>query len=149
MRAVIQRVKKARVTVDGAETGSIGKGILVFIGIGREDNDRDIEYIAGKVPGVRIFPKGDQEASISVLDAGGEIMVISQFTLYGDLRKGKRPSFTGAMEPGRAKEMFERLLSSMRQNGLDVKTGVFQAMMDVELINDGPYTVLIDSAKSF
>ena len=149
MRAVIQRVKKARVTVDGVESGSIEKGILVFIGIGREDTEKDIEYMAGKIPGVRIFPEGDKEASISVLDAGGEIMVISQFTLYGDLRKGKRPSFSEAMAPEKAKEMFERLLGVLRKNGLAVSTGVFQAMMDVELVNDGPYTVLIDSAKSF
>jgi D-tyrosyl-tRNA(Tyr) deacylase len=149
MRAIIQRVKEAKVEVDGEAVGSIGKGILVFVGIGKSDTDKDIEYMVNKIPGLRIFPDGNNETAISVTEIGGDIMVVSQFTLFGDLRKGKRPSFTDAMPPAHAKEVFERLLGAFKQADIAVKTGVFQAMMDISLVNDGPYTVLLDSAKVF
>ncbi|NPV01678.1 MAG: D-tyrosyl-tRNA(Tyr) deacylase [Brevinematales bacterium] len=149
MRAIIQRVKEAKVEVDGEAIGSIGKGILVFVGIGKSDTDKDIEYMVNKIPGLRIFPDGSTETAISVTEIGGDIMVVSQFTLFGDLRKGKRPSFSDAMPPAHAKELFERLLSAFKQADIAVKTGVFQAMMDISLVNDGPYTVLLDSAKVF
>jgi D-tyrosyl-tRNA(Tyr) deacylase len=149
MRAVIQRVREAKVEVDGEIIGSIRKGILVFVGIGKGDTEKDIEYMVNKIPGLRIFPDGNSETALSVTETGGEIMVVSQFTLFGDLRKGKRPSFSDAMQPAHAKEMFERLLIAFKQAEIAVKTGVFQAMMDISLVNDGPYTVLLDSAKVF
>lgn len=149
MRAIVQRVKSASVSVDGKIVSEIGKGILVFLGVADGDTDADLDALSDKVAGLRIFPKDGKESDASVMDAGGEILVVSQFTIMGDVRKGKRPSFSGAMEPGAAAELYLRFCESLRSKGLTVREGVFRAMMDVALVNDGPYTILIDSKKVF
>jgi D-tyrosyl-tRNA(Tyr) deacylase len=149
LRVVLQRVKRASVSVDGKLIASIGRGLVVFLGICKEDSDNDINYLSEKVLGARIFPNGDKETSVSVKDINGEILLVSQFTLFGDMRKGKRPSFSDAMSPEEALIMFDKFADTLSQKGGKVKTGVFQAMMDIELVNDGPYTILIDSKKKF
>lgn len=149
MRAVVQRVKKASVSVEGKEVSAIGRGILVFLGVGKDDTGSDLDAMAGKVAGLRIFPGDAGESDVSVLDAGGAALVVSQFTLLGDVRKGKRPSFSAAMEPVPAEAAYERFCDELAAKGLAVKRGVFRAMMDVELVNDGPYTILLDSKKAF
>lgn len=148
MRAVVQRVKEASVSVDGKTINKIGQGLLVFLGIAKTDTEQDVDYLSKKVAGLRIFPEDDKEAAISVIDIKGEILLVSQFTLYGDMRKGKRPSFGEAAPPDVAKRLFDKF-ADILANSVAVKTGVFQAMMDISLVNDGPYTILIDSKKTF
>lgn len=135
--------------VDGVMTGVIQRGLMVLIAAGQDDTDRDLHYTVKKVAELRIFPDDDGRMNRSVEDVGGAILAVSQFTLYGDCRKGQRPSFVHAMEPVAAKAMFERYVAALRERGLRVETGVFQAHMDVELLNEGPVTLLIDSQKAF
>jgi len=146
MRAVIQRVSSASVTVDGESVGVIGLGLLVLLGVGREDTPQDTEYVVDKITNLRIFPDADGRFDRSVLDAGGALLVVSQFTLYGDTRKGRRPSFTDAAPPEDAHALFDATVERLRATGVPVETGRFQAMMDVALVNDGPVTIVIDSA---
>lgn len=147
MRAVIQRVNKASVTVDGEVIGKIGKGLLLFLGIGNGDEKSDLKYIADKTMGLRIFSDDNDKMNLSVTDIDGEILVISQFTLYGDCRKGRRPNFTPAMEPVAAEQMYEEFLKYLTENNMKVQHGSFGADMSVELVNDGPVTVILDSSK--
>lgn len=149
MRAVIQRVSRAKVTVQGEVTGEIGPGLLVLLGVGKDDTEGDAEYLADKTVGLRIFEDADGKMSRAVGESGGAVLVVSQFTLYGDVRKGKRPSFDGAAPPQRARELYEHFVGRIRAAGLRCETGRFQERMDVELVNDGPVTILLDSAKGF
>jgi D-aminoacyl-tRNA deacylase len=149
MRAVVQRVSEARVTVDGAEVGRIGRGVLVYLGVGAGDADADLEYLAGKVAGLRIFPDEAHAMNRSVVDVGGAALVVSQFTLFGDVRRGKRPSFTDAMEPAGAEAMYERFAAALERLGVPTARGVFGAMMEIHSVNDGPVTILLDSKKAF
>ena len=149
MRAVVQRVKSARVEVAGKIIGEIGNGLLIFAGIGEEDSEKDCEYIANKIAHLRIFPDGRDLMNLSLIDTKGSALVVSQFTLWGDCRKGRRPSFSQAAEPEKAKELYEYFIGLLEEIGLRVATGKFQEMMDVHLINDGPVTLLLDSSKSF
>lgn len=147
MRAVIQRVTEASVKVDGKKTGEIGKGILIFLGVGEGDTEKDLKYIADKTIGLRIFTDENDKMNLSVQDIGGEILVVSQFTLYGDCRKGKRPSFSSSMEPVAAKRMYEEFIEYVSEQGIRTAHGIFGADMKVELLNDGPVTILLDSSK--
>lgn len=147
MRAVIQRVSRAEVAVDGKTIGKIGAGLLVFLGAGDGDGDADVKYIADKTVGLRIFSDENGKMNLSVKDIGGEILVISQFTLYGDCRKGRRPSFTSAMEPTAAEKMYEEFINRIESEGIKTEHGSFGADMKVELLNDGPVTMLLDSSK--
>ena len=149
MRAVAQRVTSAEVRVAGDVVGAIEKGLLVYLGAGKGDADSDVDYVARKLIGLRIFPDGQGKMSLCVADVGGSILVVSQFTLFGDVRKGRRPSFDGAASPELAKELYEKLCDSIRAEGISVATGVFRANMEVESVVDGPVTILIDSKKSF
>lgn len=149
MRAVVQRVSRASVSVDGAVTGAIATGLLVLLGVGLEDEPSDADYLADKIVGLRIFEDEDEKMNRSVVDAGGAILAVSQFTLYGDVRRGKRPSFDAAARPKRARELYEYFVSRVRALGVRCETGVFQAIMEVELVNSGPVTILIDSRKQF
>ncbi len=149
MRAVIQRVSQASVTVDGEVVGRIGKGFLALIGAAHEDTDADVEYIASKIAGLRIFEDDGGKMNLALGDVGGAVLAVSQFTLFGDCRKGRRPSFTGAMEPVLAATRFESVVVRLRSLGLSVETGRFRAHMDVSLLNDGPVTLLLDSRKDF
>jgi D-aminoacyl-tRNA deacylase len=149
MRAVVQRVRRASVTVAGEIAGRIGPGLLVFVGVGSGDGPADVEYIAAKTRDLRIFPDDEGRMNRSVADAGGAVLVVSQFTLHADCRKGRRPSFDAAAPGPLAKALYEEVVQRLRQIGLDVATGVFQAHMDVELVNDGPVTLLLDSRKEF
>ena len=149
MRAVIQRAAKAMVSVDGRITGEIGRGLVVLLGIGREDNDRDIEYLADKIINLRVFEDENGKMNISLAEIGGELLVVSQFTLYGDCRKGKRPGYDKAARPETAEVLYERFVERCRSLGVKTETGVFQALMQVELQNDGPVTLLLDSKKEF
>ncbi len=150
MRAVVQRVASARVRVGARTTGEIGRGLLVLTGIGRDDEDADVEYIAGKIHDMRLFEgENGKPMDRSVADVGGGVLVVSQFTLYGDMRKGRRPSFDEAATPAAARVAYESLVRELRAAGLPVATGEFQAMMQVELVNDGPVTVLLDSKRRF
>ncbi|NQV89620.1 MAG: D-tyrosyl-tRNA(Tyr) deacylase [Parcubacteria group bacterium] len=144
MKAVVQRVKRASVTVDGEVTGSIDQGLLVFLGIHQDDTDEMIEKMAGKIAKLRIFEDEEGKMSRSVEDIGGSVLMVSQFTLYGDVRKGNRPSFIESARPEKAEPMYEAVVESIRGLGLPVETGRFTAMMDVELVNDGPVTILIE-----
>ncbi len=146
MRAVIQRVSHASVTVDNEITGSIGAGLVVLIGIHEDDDEEDAAYIVGKTTNLRIFSDDDGKFDLSALDTSAELLVISQFTLYGDTRRGRRPSFSHAMPPELASDLFNRTLRLFEQTGLKVQTGRFQAHMEVSIHNDGPVTILIDSA---
>ena len=148
MRAVIQRVTSARVRVGDRIIGEIARGLLVLVGIGRDDGPDDVAYISGKIRDVRVFESDDgKPMDRSVLDIGGAVLVVSQFTLYGDVRKGRRPSFDGAAPPDVARALYEDLVRELRAVPLPVATGEFQAMMRVELVNDGPVTILIDSKR--
>jgi len=147
MRVVVQRVSSAQVYVDGHLTGKIGKGLLVFVGVARGDGEEDVSYFASKLPEIRIFEDASGKFNLSLREIDGEMLVVSQFTLYGDCRRGRRPSFTEAEEPSSAKELYERLISGLREQGIPVQTGEFQAKMEVHLINDGPVTLLLDSRK--
>ncbi|HET9342831.1 MAG TPA: D-aminoacyl-tRNA deacylase [Candidatus Eremiobacteraceae bacterium] len=149
MRAVVQRVSSARVEVAGETVGSIGKGLLAFVGVARDDVDDDARVTAAKISGLRVFNDDDGAMNRSLLDAGGSILAVSQFTLYGDVRKGRRPSFVDAAPGESAKALFDRVVELLRRDGVVVETGVFGASMQVELTNDGPVTILIDSRKTF
>jgi D-tyrosyl-tRNA(Tyr) deacylase len=145
MRAVIQRVKSAEVYVDGQLSGKIGNGLLVLVGIGKGDGESDVSYMVSKLPELRIFEDASGKFNLSLKEMGGEILIVSQFTLYGDCRKGRRPSFTEAEEPAAAKNLYNRLISKLREQKIPLQTGEFQAKMEVHLINDGPVTLLLDS----
>lgn len=149
MRAVVQRVSKAKVAVEEEVTGRIEKGLVVLLGIGREDNDADIKYLADKILNLRIFEDDNGKMNISLLDIKGELLVVSQFTLYGDCRRGKRPGFDKAARPDTAEEMYIRFVECCRGYGINVETGKFQATMMVEINNEGPVTILLDSKKEF
>jgi D-aminoacyl-tRNA deacylase len=149
MRAVIQRVSHAKVTVSGRTTGEIGLGLLVLLGVAREDTESDANYLAEKVTGMRIFEDEDGKMNRSVVDVNGAVLAVSQFTLYGDVRHGKRPSFDTAAPPEPARLLYEKFVERMRAAGLRCETGQFQAMMQVELVNEGPVTILLDSGKAF
>jgi D-tyrosyl-tRNA(Tyr) deacylase len=137
------------VTVEGEITGEIGKGLLVLLGVAHEDTEAAADYLADKIVGLRVFEDPDGKMNLGVADAGGAVLVVSQFTLYGDVRRGKRPSFDRAARPERANELYEYFVARIRAAGLRCETGRFQAMMDVELVNDGPVTILLDSDKAF
>ena len=149
MRAVIQRVEKASVSVEGEIKGQIGAGFLVLIGVEEGDGDADFKYIADKVPNLRVFEDEQGKMNRSLLDVGGELLAVSQFTLLGDARGGRRPSFITAARPETADPMYERLVADWRARGIRVETGVFGAHMKVSLINDGPVTILLDSRRRF
>lgn len=149
MRAVVQRVTRAQVTVDGQIRGSIGRGLLVLLGVAAEDGDTDLAYLTEKTAGLRIFEDDAGKMNRSVEDIGGALLVVSQFTLFGDVRRGRRPSFDDAAPPQLADALYKRFVEILRSKGLPVETGVFQAMMQVELVNDGPVTILLDSKKLF
>ncbi len=149
MRAVVQRVRAAKVTVAGETAGEIGPGILLFVGVARDDGPADVSYVADKISGLRIFPDEAGRMNRSIVEHGGALLIVSQFTLHGDCRKGRRPSFDAAAPGPVARALYEDVVRSLRASGLHVSTGVFQADMDVELINDGPVTLLLDSRKEF
>jgi D-tyrosyl-tRNA(Tyr) deacylase len=149
MRAVIQRAERVQVAVAGQMVGQIGGGLLVFLGVSKADSEGDAEYLAEKIVGLRIFEDANEKMNLSVLDIRGEVLVVSQFTLYGDVRRGKRPSFHDAAPPERAQELYQYFVKRIRATGLKCETGRFQAMMKVELVNVGPVTMLLDSTKLF
>src|SRR5579862_13713 len=147
MRAVVQRVSRASVKIREELAGEIGVGLLVLLGVERDDNEADADYLAEKISGLRIFEDEAGKMNLSVADAGGAILAVSQFTLFGDVRRGKRPSFDAAARPERARELYECFVTRIRSLGVRCETGVFQANMEVELVNSGPVTILIDSKK--
>lgn len=147
MKAVIQRVKSASVHVDGRITGEIGQGLLVLVGVGRGDGEKDIAYMVSKLPDLRIFEDASGKFNLSLKEVGGGMLVVSQFTLFGDCRKGRRPSFTDAAEPAEAKGLYEQLVLKLKEQGIPIATGEFQANMEVYLVNDGPVTILLDSRE--
>jgi D-tyrosyl-tRNA(Tyr) deacylase len=149
MRAVVQRVTYSKVTVDGVIQGEIQKGLNVLLGIGQDDSDKDIEYLAEKIINLRVFEDSNGKMNLSLRDVNGELLIISQFTLYGDTRKGKRPSYDKAARPEVAEAMYNKFVDYCKQYDIKVQTGKFQAMMMVEIQNDGPVTLLIDSKKEF
>lgn len=149
MRAVIQRVSRASVTVDGQVVGRIDSGLLALLAVADGDTQADLDYTASKIRDVRIFPDAEGRMNRSVVDSGGAVLVVSQFTLMGDVRNGRRPGFTGAAAPDVARRVYEDLVARLRRDGLRVETGVFQAHMHVELVNDGPVTILVDSRRAF
>jgi|SRR3990167_3562148 len=149
MRAVIQRVKEARVEVEGEVVGRIGEGMLILLGAGKDDSEEDARYLADKAIALRIFEDPEGKMNLSVRETGGEVLVVSQFTLYGDCRKGRRPSFDKAAPPELAEELYELFVGEIRERGVKVETGRFRAMMDVHLINRGPVTLMLDSKKEF
>lgn len=149
LRAVVQRVTTGRVKVGEETTGEIEKGLVVFLGVTHNDSPADAQYLAEKIGNLRIFEDGDGKLNLSVLDVKGKILSVSQFTLFGDCRKGRRPSFTEAASPDTAQQLYEIFNNLLRNMGLKVETGIFQAHMQVELINDGPVTILLDSRKIF
>jgi D-tyrosyl-tRNA(Tyr) deacylase len=149
MRAVVQRVSRAKVTVDGEVTGEIGLGLLVLLGVGRDDTEADAIYLAGKICGLRVFEDAQGKMNRDVQEVGGSVLAVSQFTLYGDVRRGKRPSFDDAAAPEKARQLYEFFVEQIRAAGLGCETGRFQAMMKVDSANEGPVTILLDSAKGF
>lgn len=149
MRAVVQRVSRASVTVDEQVVGKIDAGFMVLLGVSEEDTAADAEYMANKIVGLRVFEDEEGKMNLSLQEIGGQMLVVSQFTLFGDCRKGRRPSFIAAARPEKANELYEKFVELVRGQGIPVETGVFQAMMDVELVNDGPVTLLVESAKLF
>lgn len=149
MRSIIQRVSRAKVTVDDEIAGEIGKGILVLLGVANEDSEKEAIYLLDKIVNLRIFEDADGKMNLSLADIAGELLVVSQFTLYGDVRKGRRPSFIKAAPPEKANALYEFFVAEARKLITKVETGRFQAMMDVELVNDGPVTILLDSDKLF
>ncbi len=149
MRAVVQRASRARVTVDAEVAGEIGSGMLVFLGVGREDGEKDADFLAEKITNLRIFPDAERKMNLSLLDAGGAMLVVSQFTLQGDCRKGRRPAFTAAAPPEKAEPLYERFIARVEERGAPVASGRFGAMMEVEVVNDGPVTLLLDTSGAF
>ena len=149
MRVVAQRVKRAQVVVGDVVAGNIGEGLLIFLGIGEDDNEKHCDYLVDKIANLRIFSDEKGLMNYSLLDKGCEVLVVSQFTLFGDCRKGRRPSFTKAARPERAKLLYEYFIARLKMTGIPVQTGIFQETMEVHLINDGPVTLLIDSEKHF
>jgi D-tyrosyl-tRNA(Tyr) deacylase len=149
MRAVVQRVRSAKVIVHGETTGEIGPGLLVFVGVANGDGPADVEYVATKTRDLRIFPDDERRMNRSIVETGGAVLVVSEFTLQGDCRKGRRPSFDAAAPGPVARALYEDVVRRLRDSGLQVSTGVFQADMDVQLVNDGPVTLLLDSRKEF
>lgn len=149
MRAVIQRVKNASVDVNGIKKGTISTGIVTFLGIHRSDDRQEITWMADKIINLRIFPDPDGKMNISLADINAEMLIVSQFTLYGDCRKGRRPGYSGAAPPEIAEPIYNRFVDEVRKKGIIAATGKFQAMMDVTLVNDGPVTLLLDSDKKF
>jgi D-tyrosyl-tRNA(Tyr) deacylase len=149
MRAVVQRVSRAQVTVSGEITGQIGLGLLILLGVGRDDTNGDATYLVEKIAGLRVFEDAHGKMNLNVQEVGGSILAVSQFTLYGDVRRGKRPSFDAAAPPEKARQLYEFFVEQVRAAGLRCETGRFQEMMQVELVNDGPVTILLDSAKEF
>jgi len=149
MRAVVQRVNEAEVTVDGTRVGAISRGLLVYLGAAEGDAAKDVQYTADKIAGLRVFPSDDGRMSLSVVDVGGSVLVVSQFTLFGDVRRGRRPSFDGAADPEEAERLYTELVERLRDKGLRVQTGTFRAMMLVQSVVDGPITIQIDSRKLY
>ena len=149
MRAVVQRVKEARVDVEGRTVGEIGHGLLVLLGVGEGDSEKDCEYLANKIGHLRVFSDDQGLMNLSLVEIEGAVLVVSQFTLWGDCRKGRRPSFTRAARPEKAKELYEHFVGIFRGKGLRTASGEFQEMMDVHLVNDGPVTLILDSSKTF
>ena len=149
MRAVVQRVTRAEVTVEGEAVGSCGRGIVVLLGISPDDGEQEAKWLADKVANLRIFPDDDGKMNRSLVDIEGEALVVSQFTLYGDARKGRRPSFIRAAEGPEAEAVYEKTVAFLREQGITTGTGKFGAMMDVSLTNEGPVTILLDSEKTF
>jgi D-tyrosyl-tRNA(Tyr) deacylase len=145
MRAVLQRVKQARVHVEGRVIGEIKQGLLCFVGVGREDREADADYLAAKIPQLRIFEDAEGKFNRTLLDIKGAILVVSQFTLFGDCRRGRRPSFSDAAEPDQARELYHRFIAKLKENGIPMAAGEFQAHMAVESVNDGPVTLLLDT----
>ena len=149
MRAVVQRVSEARVSVEGQLIGEIGKGLVVLLGVGLEDTEKDLEYLANKIIHLRVFEDQEGKMNLSLQETSGELLIVSQFTLYGDCRKGKRPSYDRAARPEGAEALYNRFVDYCRSSGIRVETGRFQAMMLVDIHNDGPVTLLLDSRKEF
>ena len=149
MRAVVQRVSRCRVTVAGNVVGEIGAGLLVLLGVSKTDNETAADYLVEKIIGLRIFEDAEEKMNLSIQDSGGAVLVVSQFTLYGDVRRGKRPSFDAAARPEEAKRFYEYFVERVRAAGVRCETGQFQAMMEVELVNSGPVTIMLDSEKTF
>ncbi len=149
MRAVIQRVSRSAVVVDGVTVGKIGRGLNVLLGVGQEDTLEDVSYMANKIVNLRIFPDEEGKMNRSLLEIGGEVLVISQFTLYGDARKGRRPSFILAGDPENANILYQKLIEEIKTYGVSVGEGIFQTDMKVSIENDGPVTILLDSKKAF
>ncbi len=149
MRAVVQRVKTAKVIVDGEVVGEIGKGVLIFLGVGVEDTIDDANYLASKIVHLRIFGDDEGKMNLSLVETDGEALVVSQFTLWGDCKKGRRPSFIRAADPTVANDLYQKFILFLKGKGVQVAEGKFQEMMDVHLVNDGPVTLLLDSAKNF
>lgn len=149
MRAVVQRVKEARVSVDGTDIGAIDQGLVVLLGVEEGDTEKDAFYLAQKISGLRIFEDEDGKMNLSVKDVGGKVLTVSQFTLLGDARRGKRPSFASAAKPDEAKKLYEIFIEDIKQKGIETQEGIFQADMLVKIYNDGPVTILLDSKKIF
>jgi D-tyrosyl-tRNA(Tyr) deacylase len=149
MRAVVQRVKSAKVEVDAKITGEIDSGLLVFLVIGKEDSQKDVDYLLEKIINLRIFEDDEEKLNLSALDLNKDLMLVSQFTLFGDCRQGRRPSFFEAAPPAKAEKLYDYFVEEAEKSELKIETGEFQAMMDVSLINDGPVTILVDSKKNF
>lgn len=149
MRAVVQKVSQSSVTVAGACTGKIGQGLMVLLGVTHDDTEQDARYLAEKIASLRIFEDADEKLNLSVKDIGGAVLSVSQFTLYGDCRKGRRPSFTEAARPEQANALYEQFNAFLEAEGVPVQTGRFQTHMEVALVNDGPVTILLDSRKNF
>lgn len=149
MRAIVQRVKSSSVKVDNEVIGKIDKGLMVLLGVHVDDTEKDLDYIYRKVKGLRIFEDENDQMNLGLEDVGGELLVISQFTLYGDARKGRRPSFIDAARPDKAIPLYEKFIEKAKADGIKCETGEFGADMEVEIINDGPVTILLDSSKAF
>jgi D-tyrosyl-tRNA(Tyr) deacylase len=149
MRAIVQRVSRCRVTVEGNVVGAIGAGLLVLLGVSKTDSEAAADYLVEKIIGLRIFEDAEGKMNLSMQDCGGSVLVVSQFTLYGDVRRGRRPSFDDAARPEEAKRLYEYFVGKVRAAGLRCETGQFQALMEVELVNSGPVTIMVDSEKQF
>ena len=144
MKIVLQRIKRAHVTVDGKITGSINKGILILLGVHKDDTELQADFLAAKCAELRIFPDSERKMNLSLYDVNGEVLVVSQFTLYGDCKKGRRPSYTNAAPPDKGERLYEYFVEKMKEHARIVQTGIFGAMMDVELVNDGPVTIILE-----